>query len=289
MEFWLTVVALGTIYLIVALSLDLLAAEIGLLSCAHAALFGLGAYGAALADTLVGAPWWLGLLIGVGLAVLGTVIVGALSFWIRDDFFVMVSLAFGLILYGLYFNLVWLTGGDSGIVNVTPWRIGGLGASLSTIVIASAVACAIAIGRSLLRRAPIGRAWRAVGEDEGVAVALGINPRAQKLMAFVVSGAIAGLAGVLFAHYTTFVDPSAFSVHESIFVLSLVVIGGIGSFPGVVAGTAIGIGLPELFRFLQLTGPEAALLRQIVFGLFLVAFVAVRPRGLIGRANSVLR
>jgi branched-chain amino acid transport system permease protein len=201
----------------------------------------------------------------------------------------MVSLAFGLVMYGLYFNLVWLTGGDSGIVNVTPWRLGRLGSNESTILIASVVAALVGVGRRALRRTRYGRAWRAVGEDEDVAVALGINPRTQKLAAFVVSGVIAGFAGVLFAHYTRFVDPSAFTVHESIFVLSLVVIGGIGSFAGVVAGTAIGVGLPELFRFLQFTGPEAALLRQIVFGLFLVGFVAIRPRGLIGRKDSVLK
>ena len=131
-------------------------------------------------------------------------------------------------------------------------------------------------------RSPFGRVLKAIREDEVFAQAAGKNAAAFKVLVFVVGTGMAAVAGVMYAYYISFIDPTSFTVMESIFVISIVIIGGAGSLWGPVVGAVVLVVLPEVLRFLGLPTSVAANLRQIIYGGLLVAFMMWRPRGFLG-------
>lgn len=131
-------------------------------------------------------------------------------------------------------------------------------------------------------RSPFGRVLKAIREDEVFAQAAGKNVAAYKMLIFVLGAGMAGMAGVIYAHYISFIDPTSFTVMESIFIISIVIIGGSGSLWGPVVGAVVLVILPELLRFIGLPSSVAANVRQIIYGGFLVAFMMWRPRGFLG-------
>lgn len=132
-------------------------------------------------------------------------------------------------------------------------------------------------------RSPFGRVLTAIREDEVFALAVGKNVAAYKVAVFVIGSGLAAIAGALYAHYISFIDPTSFTVMESIFILSIVIIGGAGSLWGPVVGAAVLVMLPEILRFIGLPSSVAANIRQILYGGLLVAFMMWRPQGLIGK------
>jgi branched-chain amino acid transport system permease protein len=140
-------------------------------------------------------------------------------------------------------------------------------------------------------RSPFGRVLKAIREDEVFAQAAGKNIASYKVLVFIIGAGMAATAGVMYAHYISFVDPTSFTVMESIFIISIVIIGGSGSLWGPVVGAVVLVVLPELLRFVGLPSSTAANLRQIIYGLLLVAFMMWRPKGLMGEyafnANEV--
>ena len=135
-------------------------------------------------------------------------------------------------------------------------------------------------GRIIL--SPFGRTLKAVREDEVFTQAAGKNVTAYKILVFVIGAAMAGVAGVLYAHYISFIDPTSFTVMESIFIISIVIIGGAGSLWGPVVGAVVLVTLPEVLRFIGLPSSVAANIRQILYGGLLVAMMLWRPKGLMG-------
>jgi len=132
-------------------------------------------------------------------------------------------------------------------------------------------------------RSPFGLLLQAIREDQLVPQALGKNVIGLKIKVFVLSGAVAALGGSLYAHYITFINPDTFDVHASIFILSMVLVGGMGTLWGPVLGAAMLVALPELLRFLPFSSTTLGPARQIVYGLILVAFCFARPDGLVRR------
>jgi branched-chain amino acid transport system permease protein len=273
------------IYSILATSLDLLAGHTGLLSVSHAAFYGLGAYASALMTVQLGASFLLGVLVGIGVALVGSLVVSFSSLRLQDDYFVIATFGLQVIIFSMFNNWTSLTQGTAGIPGIPQPVILGWVVKSQTVFLAVSAAFAVfaflIIG--LISSSPFGRVLRAIREDEVLAKAFGKNTFRFKLTVFAVSAALAAMAGSLYAHYVTFIDPSTFTVMESILVISMVIIGGAGSRWGPIIGAIVLVTLPEILRLLGLPIPVAANLRQIIYGSLLVVMMIFRPRGLVGK------
>lgn len=285
MEYLLHILVLIGIYTILAVSLDLLAGHTGLLSIAHAAFYGLGAYTSALLAVHMGAPFLVGILVGMAVAALVSLVVSLPSLRLHDDYFVIATFGFQMILFSVFNNWMDVTRGPLGIPGIPQPSIFGwtLQSHVGFVVLAAILAtfAYVVVGR--ISTSPFGRVLRAIREDEVFAQALGKNTLRFKVIAFAVSAALAASAGSLYAHYITYIDPTSFTVMESILVISMVIIGGAGSPWGPLIGAVVLVVLPEALRFVGLPSSVAANLRQIFYGTLLVVMMMVRPRGLVGQ------
>lgn len=284
MEYFLHILILIGIYTILAVSLDLLAGHAGLLSIAHAAFYGLGAYTSALLAVHTGAPFLVGIFVGMAVATLVSLVVSLPSLRLHDDYFVIATFGFQMILFSVFNNWMDVTRGPLGIPGIPQPSIFGwtLQSHSGFVVLAALLAtfAYVVVGR--ISTSPFGRVLRAIRENEVFAQALGKNTLRFKVTAFAVSAALAASAGSLYAHYITYIDPTSFTVMESILVISMVIIGGAGSPWGPLIGAVVLVTLPEALRFVGLPSSVAANLRQIFYGTLLVVMMMVRPRGLVG-------
>lgn len=285
MEYFLHILVLIGIYTILAVSLDLLAGHTGLLSIAHAAFYGLGAYTSALLAVHTGAPFLVGIVVGMAVAALVSLVVSLPSLRLHDDYFVIATFGFQMILFSVFNNWMDVTRGPLGIPGIPQPSFFGwiLQSHIGFVVLAALLAAFsyVVVGR--ISTSPFGRVLRAIREDEVFAQALGKNTLRFKVTAFAVSAALAASAGSLYAHYITYIDPTSFTVMESILVISMVIIGGAGSPWGPLIGAVVLVTLPEALRFVGLPSSVAANLRQIFYGTLLVVMMMVRPRGLVGQ------
>lgn len=284
MQYMLHLAILTGIYVILALSLNLIIGYTGLLSIAHAAFFGVGAYVAALMALNLHSPFLLNVVCAIILGGLLGALVGIPSLRIRGDYFVIATFASQVIVFSILNNWVSLTSGPMGLPGIPQPTIFGLRISshLGFLVLVGSL-CAIALW--IMRRvvySPFGRVLKAIREDEVFAQSAGKNVAAYKILAFVIGSSMASVAGVLYAHYISFIDPTSFTVMESIFIISIVIIGGAGSLWGPVVGATVLVLLPELLRFIGLPSSVAANVRQILYGGLLVVFMMWRPQGLLG-------
>ncbi len=284
MEYPLHILILMGIYAILAMSLNLIAGYTGLLSLAHAAFYGIGAYVAALMALNLHTPFLLNILCAVVLSGLLGALVGIPSLRIRDDYFVIATFAFQVITFSVLNNWVSFTGGPMGLPGIPQPTIFGLQVSSHLgFLILVGVFCVLTLWVThRIVGSPFGRVLKAIREDEVLAQAAGKNVAAHKVLVFVIGAGMAAVAGVMYAHYISFIDPTSFTVMESIFILSIVIIGGAGSLWGPVVGAVVLVVLPELLRFIGLPSSVAANLRQIIYGGLLVAFMMWRPRGFLG-------
>lgn len=285
MDYIFHIFIFATIYTILAASLDLLAGRTGLLSIAHAAFYGLGAYSSALLATQCGAPFLVGVAVGMLVAVVISFIVSLPSLRLHDDYFVIATFGFQMILFSIFNNWMSLTRGPLGIPGIPQPVIFGWHVN-SHLEFLALSACFAAIAYFVVWRitsSPLGRVLHAIREDEAFPKALGKNTLYFKVTAFAVSAALAAMAGSLYAHYITYIDPTSFTVMESILIISMVIIGGAGSLWGPLIGAVVLVLLPEVLRFIGLPTAVAANLRQIIYGSLLVIMMMFRPRGLVGK------
>jgi len=285
MEYLLHILILIGIYIILSISLNLIAGYTGLLSIGHAAFFGVGAYVAALMALNLHSPFLINTVCAVILSGLLGALVGIPSLRIRDDYFVIATFAFQVITFSVLNNWVSFTGGPMGLPGIPQPTIFGLQISSQVgFLILVGLFCALALWVThRIVRSPFGRVLKAIREDEVFAQAAGKNVAGYKVLVFVVGAGMAALAGVMYAHYISFIDPTSFTVMESIFIISIVIIGGAGSMWGPVVGAVVLVLLPELLRFIGLPSSTAANIRQILYGGLLVAFMMWRPRGFLGK------
>lgn len=284
MEYLLHILILINIYAIVALSLNLLAGYTGLVSVSQAAFYGIGAYTAALLALNFHASILLTLPAAAVVAGLAGVAIGYPSLRIRDDFFVIATFGFQVIAFSVMNNWMDLTNGPLGLPGIPQPEIFGYHISSHVDFLLLTLACA-AIVYVIARRltcAPFGRLLRAIREDDKLAQSLGKNVGATKVTVFAISAALAGIAGALYAYYISFIDPTSFTVPESVFMLSIVIVGGAGSLRGSILGAILLVALPEALRLIDLPNAVAANVRQILYGGLLVAFMMFRPKGILG-------
>jgi branched-chain amino acid transport system permease protein len=285
MEYLLHILVLISIYIILSASLNLIAGYAGLLSIAHAAFYGIGAYVVALMALNWHAPWWVNIACAVVLSGLLGALVGVPSLRIRDDYFVIATFAFQVIAFTVLNNWVALTGGPMGLPGIPQpdifgWHLSSRWAFL--LFVAFFCALTVLVARSIVQ-SPFGRVLKAIREDEVFAQAAGKNVAACKVLVFVIGAGMAAVAGAMYAYYISFIDPTSFTVVESIFILSIVIIGGAGSQWGPVLGAVVLVTLPELLRFVGLPSSVAANVRQMLYGGLLVAFMMWRPQGFLGQ------
>jgi len=284
MEYLLHIFVLAGIYIILTLSLNLIVGYTGLPALGHAAFFCIGAYTSSLLALNVGLTPWLGLLIGACIAALSGIIIGYPAVRLKGDYLALATFGLGVIIYSIAKNWVSLTRGPMGLPGIPGFSIFSFQLSeiwLYLILVLIFVIITIFVTRRIVN-SPFGRILRSVREDEMAAEALGKDTAKHKLLVFFVGAFFAGIAGSLYAHYITFIDPSSFTVMESITILLMVIFGGMGSISGSIAGATVLVVLPELLRFLGMPSSIAAPMRQMIYGLLLVMLMIKRPQGIMG-------
>jgi len=316
---WVRILALAMLYVLLALGLNIVVGYAGLLDLGFVAFYAVGAYMYALlasphlAETFAAiaqlyprglhTPIWLVIPMGAALAAIFGILLGIPVLKLRGDYLAIVTLGFGEIIRVFLNNLehpVNLTNGPRGLDRIDPMVLGGVSlakplligdyriASVTlyywlflALVVASVVIC------YRLEHSRIGRAWMAIREDEIAAKAMGIHTRDLKLLAFALGASFGGIAGAMFAAFQGFVSPESFTLMESIMLVAMVVLGGIGHLPGVILGAIMLAALPEVLRYVagdiqNLTGGriDAAILRQLLIALAMIGIMLLRPSGL---------
>lgn len=285
MNYWLHILITLEIYLLLALAMNLLAGFSGLLSLGQAALYGIGAYAYALATGTLGLGHGLAVWAAIGITVLASVPMMGCAIRLRGLFFALATLALQAITYAVLYNWVSVTNGPYGIAGIArpaPFGI-ALGGLPGMAIYGGILAGLALLVFVILRRTALLRILMALRDDPLALMGLGFDPARYKVIAIAIAAVLTGLAGSLFAGYYSYVDPSSFTLDESILILSIVLIGGGGSIGGAVAGAAFYVGVPELLRFLQLPDAVAPHVRMMVYALALILVVLYRPHGFLGR------
>lgn len=288
MNYLLHIMVMINIYMILALSLNLLMGFTGILSLCHAAFYGIGAYTWTLLVMNVLPPGPFLFPLALGGAILVTVLLSFLislpALRLRHDFLVLATLGFQVITFTLLYNWTSLTNGPFGIPGIPRPEIFGITIrTLPQWAIFTLIIAAICIGLlHLLMASPFGRALKAIRDDELAAASLGKNIAGLKITAFAIAAGFAAVPGALFAGYMRYIDPTSFTITESIFILSLIIIGGTGNLAGPILGAVLLVTLPELLRFLGMPDAIAANTRQILYGLAMIVVLRYLPSGLAG-------
>ncbi|HEX7442132.1 MAG TPA: ABC transporter ATP-binding protein [Caldimonas sp.] len=316
---WVRIIDIALLYVLLALGLNVVVGYAGLLDLGYVAFYAVGAYmlgllaSPQLTDTFAGiastfqnglhTPWWVVIPLGALVAGGAGVLLGAPTLKLRGDYLAIVTLGFGEIVRVFMNNLdapVNITNGPKGITAIDEISIFGFSLGRTQhffglewpkvtnyyflfllLVIFAVVIC------HRLERSRIGRAWMAIREDEVAAKAMGINTRNLKLLAFGMGATFGGVSGVMFASFQGFISPESFSLQESVMIVAMVVLGGIGHLPGVIVGALLLAALPEVLRYVA--GPlqqmtegrlDASILRQLLIAMAMIGIMLARPRGL---------
>ena len=309
---WVRITNFAILYVLLALGLNIVVGFAGLLDLGYIAFYAVGAYVyALLASPQFGLhlPFWVILPIGAAVAALFGVLLGAPTLKLRGDYLAIVTLGFGEIVRIFLNNLsrpVNITNGPQGISRIDPFTMDGfsfgsyqtfLGLEFSGPIkyyyLLLLVALAVIVVNLRLQNSRIGRAWEAIREDETAARAMGIDTRNLKLLAFAMGASFGGIAGGMFSAIQAFISPESFVLVESIMVVSMVVLGGMGNIWGVILGALLLSFIPEILRWTvepaqqalfgrMLVEPEV--IRMLLFGLALVLVMLFRPAGLLPSA-----
>ncbi|WP_428425678.1 branched-chain amino acid ABC transporter permease [Methylibium sp.] len=316
---WVRIIDIALLYVLLALGLNIVVGYAGLLDLGYIAFYALGAYMfgllasphlsenfAVVRSMFPGGlhtPLWFAIPLALLIAGTAGVVLGAPTLKLRGDYLAIVTLGFGEIIRVFLNNLdapINITNGPKGVSQIDSIKFLGLdlGRTLDlgfialpsvtlyyylflAMVIVSVIIC------YRLERSRIGRAWMAIREDEIAAKAMGINTRNMKLLAFGMGASFGGVAGSMFGAFQGFISPESFALQESIMVVAMVVLGGIGHIPGVIVGALLLAALPEVLRYVagplqEMSGGrlDAAILRQLLIALAMISIMLARPRGL---------
>jgi branched-chain amino acid transport system permease protein len=283
MEYLATVAILIAIYVILSASYNLVIGYGGLATVAHPIFFAIGAYAAGLLAIHTGLPPVVNVLLGGAAAMVASVALAASSLRVSGDYLLIASLGFQLGLLQLIRNLE-LTGGPGGLTNI-PGSIVGAARTPSFLAITIALAVVCVLGIRALVQGPYGRAITAMRDEELAFTALGRNAMAMKIAIFAIGCGIAGVAGGVYAYYFQYISPDQFEVLQSAQILTMVVLGGMGTAFGPVIGALLLLAIPQAITFLQLPPNIMAPTQGIIFTTLVLVFLFVRPAGIMG-SNS---
>ncbi len=316
---WVRIADMALLYVLLALGLNIVVGYAGLLDLGYVAFFAIGAYMyallasphlfdafpaiAAMFPNGIHTPVWIVIPVAAALAGMLGILLGAPTLRLRGDYLAIVTLGFGEIIRVFLNNLdhpVNITNGPKGLGQIDSFSIFGVdlgkkisiggfdiaSVSLYYYLFLTLVVFSVIISHRL-QYSRVGRAWMAIREDEIAAKAMGINTRNLKLLAFGMGATFGGVSGAMFASFQGFVSPESFSLMESVMIVAMVVLGGIGHLPGVILGAVMLASLPEVLRYVA--GPlqamtdgrlDASILRQLLIGLAMITVMLMRPRGL---------
>ena len=316
---WVRIADMALLYVLLALGLNIVVGYAGLLDLGYVAFFAIGAYMyglmssphlfetfpaiAAMFPDGMHTPLWVVVPLGAGLAGMFGVLLGAPTLRLRGDYLAIVTLGFGEIIRVFMNNLdapINITNGPKGISDIDSLHFFGLdlgkkvmigefelaSVSLYYYLFLALVIVSVLISYRL-QHSRVGRAWMAIREDEIAAKAMGINTRNMKLLAFGMGATFGGVSGTMFGSFQGFISPESFTLMESVMIVAMVVLGGVGHLPGVILGAVLLSALPEVLRYVagplqNLTGGrlDASILRQLLIALAMITVMLVRPRGL---------
>jgi ABC-type branched-subunit amino acid transport system permease subunit len=283
-EYALSLVALVGIFAILAMSYDLVLGYTGMLSIAHGAFFGIGAYATALSLLRLGLPFWAALLLSFCVAAVVAALIAGPATRLAGDYLVVASLGFAVIVHRLMLNLTGVTRGSMGLPGIPPPTLFGhvfrSGAERTLVVCLVAAGCGLVVWR--LAASPFGRVLKSIRDDPMAALACGKDVVAYKVTVLAVASGLAGIAGGLYATYVQFIDPESFILDASFLVVMIVVFGGRGTFWGPIMGAAAIWTLPEILRFLALPAHMKGAANQMLYAVLLIAILISRPQGLLG-------
>lgn len=284
MEYLIHIAILICIYGILGLSLNLIVGVTGLLSVTQAAFYGMGAYATAILLTTTGMNFFVSVILGMIISGVVSLLIGFVLSKFKDDYYALGSFGFNIIVYSIFLNWQSLTRGPLGIPGIPRPSLFGFTFSENIwFLLLSALALLLVYGVSqYIVKSSFGRVLKAIREDEDAIRVFGYNTLFYKLAIFVIGAMLASIAGSLFASYITFIDPSTFTLNESIFLLAIIIMGGLANNRGAVLGAVILILLPEILRFVGFPSDIAAQMRQVSYGVILILLMLYRPQGLVG-------
>jgi branched-chain amino acid transport system permease protein len=274
---------IATIYGILAVALNMVVGATGLFNLGHAAFYGIGAYTSALLAK-AGLPWPLAMLAGVLLAGFTAFVIGIPTLRLVGDYLAVVTMGLGEIARAVFKNWLPVTRGPMGLPGIPHASLLGFQFDTAEKFLALSVVCLLLvyIVAERLLHSPFGRVLKGIREDEAAVEALGKNAYRFKMWILIIGSAMAGLAGSLFAHYITFIDPGSFVMWLTFFIFLIIVLGGLGNNLGAVVVTVVFVALREGLRFVSLPGwLNPAALQQLLFGVLLIVATIFVPRGLI--------
>ena len=275
MDYFFHILIFGIVYAILGQSLSLIVGHTGQYSLAQAGFFGLGAYLTAIFTVNYGAQ--LLFTVPVTLFIVGLIssVIAQVSLRTIDDYYIIITLGIQYIFFSVFNNWISVTNGPMGIASIPNIEIMGyeLESKLSYMTFSLFLLGMTWILLSFLIKSPYGKLLRALSEDELFCESLGKNINSAKISSFMISCNIASMAGLLYAHYVSYIDPGSFTVEESIFVFSIVIIGGMRNLLGVFIAAIFLTFLPEILRFMGVPSSVASNIRQIIYGGLLVLVI----------------
>ena len=284
MEYLIHIAILISIYGILGLSLNLVVGFTGLLSITQAAFYGIGAYTTAILLTGTGMNFFLAMILGMVISGVCSLAIGFVLSKFKDDYYALGSFGFNVIIYSIFLNWQSLTRGPLGIPGIPRPSMFGFTFSENVwfLVLSVVLLAIIYLVCQFITGSSFGRVLKAIREDEQAISVFGYRTLWYKLAIFVIGAMMASVAGSLFASYITFVDPSSFALTESIFILAIIILGGLANNKGAVIGAVCLILLPEILRFVGFPNDIAAQMRQVTYGVILILLMLYRPQGLVG-------
>lgn len=274
------------IYLILALSLQLAMGYTGLLNLGHIAFFGIGSYVSALL-VINGFPFLIAFLLAGIVAMLFGFLISIPSNKLKGDYLALATLAFTFVIYAILLNWTTLTRGPLGIIGIPRPKIFGLVffSNIDFLALTTIVALITFFIMRQLINSPFGKVLEATRDDELATKVLGKNTFKCKSIALATSAFFAGIAGSLYAHYITFIDPSSFTILQLIPILCIVIIGGLASLKGTIIATIILVLLPEPLRFIGFPSSIVGPARQMIYALILLLILIYKPKGFYGKVE----
>lgn len=288
---WLTsILILIGIFGILSVSLGLITGHLGIFSMAHAALFGVGAYTYAYLTVEHGISWVVAALTAMVLAAAAGGVMAVPSLRVSGDYFLVASFALQVVATSVFESWTSVTRGTAGIPGILRPMIGpvDLFDDRRFVFVVLAAALLVTGLTWFIVRSPYGRMMHVIRDDETVAATMGKPIALTKVAMTMLSGAMAGFAGVLYGQYLMYISPASFEVHTSVTIVTMIVIGGMTSVPGTLVGAAIILLIPEALRYMQLSPDVAGPLQQVLFGVLLVVLMFLRPQGLFGERISTM-
>ena len=285
MDYIIHLLIIIALYIPFALSLNLIVGHSGILSMSHSAFYGLGAYATAILTKFYNVSFFLSLIIGACIAAATAMLIAYSLKNVRGDYYALASMGLAVIMYSLFMNINSITKGPFGIFGIARPEILGysISSTISFLIFAILVAVLSALIMHALTHTHFIKVLHAIREDEDVLKVFGYNINSYKIVVFAIGSIFASISGSMYASYISFIDPSSFTLNESIFLLTVIILGGLASTRGVIVGVITLTLLPELLRFIGLPNEIAAQTRVILYGLALIYLMYKRPVGLFGK------